>query len=141
CDLCAPSGIQVGLENSPNSPAETPHQMQEWAARINRPNLGFVLDVTHARQSNLDPLDFIRTLPSLVHFHVSDYHPQNGPHQPIGLGKVDWRRLAGALHRSRFEGYVVLELATSTVGEDPAVTLRESVSRLSAWLDIDRGEQ
>jgi len=139
CDLCAPSGIRVGLENSPNSPAETPHQMQEWAARIGRPNLGYVLDITHAHQSNLDPLDFIQALPSLMHLHVSDYHPQNGPHQPVGQGKVNWQRLAEALHRSDFEGHVILELATNTIGEDPAMTLRESIARLSAWLDMDRG--
>lgn len=139
CDLCAPWGIRVGLENSPHSPAETPHQMQEWATRIGRSNLGYVLDVTHAHQSNLDPLDFIQALPSLMHLHVSDYHPRNGPHQPIGQGEVNWQRLAEALCRSGFEGYVVLELATNTIGEDPAMTLRKSIARLRGWLDMDKG--
>jgi len=135
CDLCAPMGIKVGLENSANSVAETPRQMREWAGRIARPNFGYVLDVTHAHQSKLNPLDFIEAL-DLAHLHVSDYHPEKGPHQPLGRGRVDWQRLVEALRRKGFEGCIIIELATDTIGEDPVATLKESVALLKRWLHI-----
>lgn len=133
CDLCAGAGIEVGLENSPSSPFVAPEQLRRWGDSIARPNLAYVLDVTHAHQANLDPVEYVEALHPLKHLHVSDYHPERGPHQPIGRGQVDWSRLTEALCRKSFQGGVILELATSTVGQEPTRTLAESVARLQAW--------
>jgi sugar phosphate isomerase/epimerase len=136
CDQCADQGTLVALEHTESGAARTVPQMLEWADAIRHPNLGFTLDITHAHKIGADPVDFITGLPNLAHIHASDYGPVSGQHLPPGTGEVDWSRVSQALDRSAFEGQVILELSTHTIGADPVHTLRQSVAFLASTLGI-----
>jgi len=140
CAQCGQHGVQIALENTASGPVRSPEQMRQWAASIGHANLAFALDTTHAHQAGLDPLDFIIGLPELMHIHASDYLCSKGPHQPPGTGEVNWSQLAQALAQRDFQGHIVLELSTETIGEDPIQTLRESASFLAAVFGFSSNE-
>ncbi|MFW6116760.1 MAG: sugar phosphate isomerase/epimerase family protein [bacterium] len=136
CDCSAQHGIKVGLENLTSSPlARTSSALKSFAASLNRPNLGYVLDVTHAHETGQSPVrDFVEQLPNLVHVHASDYSPEQGQHQVPGAGVVDWPALAGALHKAGFDGSICLELLPETLGKHPATTLCRTAAFLQPLL-------
>lgn len=140
CELCSHQGVKVALENTASGPIQSPGQMQEWSESIGHPNLTFALDTTHAHQAGLDPLAFLVSLPRLAHIHASDYLSQQGAHQPPGTGEVSWSRLAQALLQRGFQGHIILELSTKTIGENPVQTLQESASFLMSVFDCPLNE-
>lgn len=131
CDAAAEHGVVVGIENLLSSPlVRAPSDMRAFALSINRPNLGYVLDVTHVCESGQNLLDFVEQLSPLVHIHASDFHPSEGQHLVPGDGTVDWKRLADALKRAEFCGPIVMELVPKALGEDPAAALRRGAAVL-----------
>jgi sugar phosphate isomerase/epimerase len=137
CDAGRPHGITIGLENTPSSPlAGSPTAMQAFAAAINRENLGYTVDITHAYQMKQDPLDYLRALPSIAHIHASDFHlASDQRHVLPGRGDVNWRAVIAALRERDFRGNFILELLPETLLPDPEQGLRESMALLDQCLD------
>ena len=45
--------------------------------------------------------------------HVSDNHPSNSEHIPVGEGCIDWREFLSTLHSMGYNGYLGLDLGLS----------------------------
>jgi len=137
CDTAAERGITVGLENLVSTAvARTPADMQAFAAALGDPNVGYVLDVTHAHNWGQDPLDFVEQLSPLVHIHASDYNPHTGQHRVPGDGVVHWRRLAQGLQRTGFAGTLIMELSGEALGANPAAALQRGVAVLQDAFEL-----
>lgn len=132
CDAGRPYGVTVGLENSPSAPlVGSPAAMQSFAAVIDRENLGFTVDITHAYQMKQDPFDYLRTLPSIAHIHASDFQlATDQRHVLPGRGDVDWMAIIAVLRERQFRGNFILELLPETLKPDPGQGLRESIALL-----------
>lgn len=131
CDAAAEHGVTVGLENLVSAPlVRTPQDLLSFAARIDHPNLGFVLDITHAHETGQDPLAFVEQVSPLVHIHASDFDPSKGQHRVPGDGIVRWKRLAEGLRRVDFCGQIVMELVPGAFGDDPSADLRRGAEFL-----------
>jgi len=132
CDSSAEHGVTVGLENLVSAPlVRTPEDLLSFAARIDHPNLGFVLDITHAHETGQDPLDFVEQVSPLVHIHASDFDPHKGQHRVPGDGVVRWERLADGLRRADFSGQIVMELVPGAFGDDPSADLTRGAELLA----------
>jgi sugar phosphate isomerase/epimerase len=132
CDVSRQHGVTIGLENTPSSQlAGSPQAMQAFAAAIDRDNLGFTVDITHAYQLKQDPLAYLQSLPSIAHLHVSDFGlDTRQPHVLPGRGVVDWPTLIAALKERQFRGNFILELLPETLDADPGPGLAESIAML-----------
>lgn len=131
CDACAERDVTVGLENLVSSPlVRTPKDLLTFAARIDHPNLGFVLDITHAHETGQDPVSFVEQVSPLVHIHASDFDPHKGQHRIPGDGIVDWKRLADGLRRADFSGQIVIEVVRGAFGDDPSADLKRGAEFL-----------
>ena len=139
CDAARPIGVTIGLENSPSAPLTgSPAAMQSFAAAIDRDNLGFTVDITHAYQMKQDPLDYLRSLPSIAHVHASDFLPDaHQPHVLPGRGIVDWPAIIAVLRERKFGGNFILELLPETLGPDPEAGLSESMALLQPLLEAN----
>ena len=136
CDSAQPHGVTIGLENSPSVPhTNTPAAQAAFAAAIDRPNLGFTVDTTHAYQMQQDPLDYVRALTAIAHVHASDYQlARKQQHVLPGQGDLDWATLLVELRQRGFQGNFILELLPETLGPDPEQGLRASMAFLQPLL-------
>lgn len=132
CDTCAPHNVQVALENVPSTPlSSSPETMVAFAEMVDRPNLGFTVDITHAYQLGQDPMIYLEELPRIAHVHASDFDTATEQrHTAPGNGVVDWPAIIGALRKRGFSGNFILELLPKTLGEDPVQTLQQCTALL-----------
>lgn len=93
--------------------------------------LGFHLDVGHA---NLSPNrenqteKFLKKYGSrLKHVHVSDNRGKNDDHLPLGVGTVDWTRIAALLKEFGYIGTMTLEVFSADT-EYVSVSLKKAKS-------------
>lgn len=137
CDTGRPYGVTIGLENTPSSPfAGSPQALQAFAKEIDRQNLDYTVDITHAHQMGQDTLDYIENLPSIAHVHASDFDlAGQRRHLLPGKGDVDWTGVMEGLNRKGFHGNFILELLPETLGADPAAGLAESIAFLEPYLE------
>jgi sugar phosphate isomerase/epimerase len=81
-------------------------EARAMAERVNRPNVGVILDVNSMSHEETDlPAAIRATKPWLRHFHANDPN-QRGP----GWGDVDYRPLLKTLLEIGYEGYVSIEV-------------------------------
>ena len=134
-DVCARHNVVVALENTPSSPlGRSPEAMLDFARIIDRPNMGFTVDITHAYQLGQDPMIYINALPEIAHVHASDFDTETEQrHIPPGAGMVDWPGIIAALLAKGFSGNFVLELLPETLGDDPAKTVWQCASLLGPF--------
>lgn len=132
CDMCARHDVLVALENTPSAPlSNSPESMVDFAKLVDRSNMSFTVDITHAYQLGQDPMIYLESLPEIAHVHASDYNTATDQrHTPPGDGVVDWPSIIGALRARKFNGNFILELLPNTLGEDPAQTLRQCAALL-----------
>ena len=132
CDASAKHDIKIAFENTESSPfAGSPEAMLKFADQIDRPNLGFTVDITHAYQMDQDPLMYFNSLPNITHVHASDFDPNTKErHLPPGEGVVDWPMVVSAMQLLDSLESVVIELLPDTLGEDPIKTIKKCTSLL-----------
>ena len=133
CDVGLKNGVIIALENTPSSPmGGHPEDMIDFAAKIDRPNLSFTVDITHAYQMGQDPMLYIEGLPHIAHVHASDFDlVTNERHTLPGQGAVEWGKIIKALHKMGFNGNFILELLPQTLGPDPVEGLKTSTALLN----------
>jgi sugar phosphate isomerase/epimerase len=139
CDVSLKYDVIVALENTTSSPyGRAPQAMLDFAKVIDRPNLGFTVDITHAYQMGQNPMIYIQSLPEIAHIHASDFDTATGKgHMPPGQGVVDWSAIIGTLHERGFAGNFILELLPKTLGDDPVQTLQECTALLDSFFGDD----
>lgn len=132
CDVGAVAGVAIALENTPGSPiGSSVATMTAFAALVDRANFDYTFDVTHTYEMGQEPWPYLADLPSIAHVHASDFDlATQRRHTVPGDGDVDWPRVIGSLAQRGFYGNFVLELLDSSLGDDPAATLRAAAARL-----------
>jgi sugar phosphate isomerase/epimerase len=107
-------GVECLLENVPNPTPYILVTVDDFRLFDNEmtPSLNYVLDIGHAHLQG-EVYEFIDSLGSKIkHVHVSDNEGVQDQHLPIGEGTVDWKSVIGALKKSGFDGWVVVESYT-----------------------------
>lgn len=142
CDVGAPHGVTIALENTPSSPMGASVQaMTTFAAQVDRPNFGYTLDTTHTYEMGQELMPYLHDLPSIAHVHASDFDlATSSRHTAPGHGDIDWHAVIGALAARSFDGNFVLELLAKSLGDDPARTLRASAALLDPIFDAAYGD-
>ena len=137
CDVGAANGVAIALENTPSSPiGASVATMTAFAAVVDRPNFDYTFDVTHTYEMGQEPWPYLAELPSIAHVHASDFDfASQRRHTAPGDGDVDWPRVVGELARRGFSGNFILELLESSLGADPAATLRAAAALLDPIID------
>jgi sugar phosphate isomerase/epimerase len=132
-DACAQSGAVVAVENTTSSPlTDSPSRLAEFVTGIDHPAVSFALDITHARQLDQDPLDYIAKLPRIAHVHASDFgQVERREHLTPGDGDIDWPPIVSALLAKGFTGNFVIELRTYALTPDPVSALQRSATLLT----------
>jgi sugar phosphate isomerase/epimerase len=90
------------------------------------------LDTSHAAAARWDPVDlYTKMHPRVGHIHLSDSTSTRGDeHLPPGHGTLPLQELATRMMEDRFEGDVVLEVATSKL---PASLRRSAAEECLEW--------
>ena len=107
CALAAARGMVIGWENVSWAQLTRPEHVQRLRDAV--PALRFVLDIKQARESGVDPLDFVAAMGDrLCNVHVCDFTADGTLCLP-GQGGFAFPRLAEALRRVGYTGPVILE--------------------------------
>jgi sugar phosphate isomerase/epimerase len=95
---------------------------------VGRPNFKANFDTGHfsAQRENV-PLALAKLAGHFANIHISDNHPRDTEHLPIGEGNIDWREFFRILKSMNYQGYLGLDLGTKR----PLVRgYRKSVERI-----------
>ena len=132
CDTTAVYNVTIALENTPSCPlTDSPARLLAFGQQIDRPNLGYTVDITHAYQLDQDPMIYIEGVPIIAHIHASDFDTTtNQRHTAPGDGVVDWENIITTLRHKGFAGNFILELLPETLGNDPVKTLQTATALL-----------
>jgi len=119
--------IYIDLENTKRGDCNTPKKLIKKINLINKDYLVPMLDVTEAKESDEEPVDFVKKLPQLRHIHLSD-HKNETPHLPLGSGDILWEEFFKSLKDNSFEGNLVLELSYRYLMNNPKKKLEQSIN-------------
>ena len=89
----------------------TVEEFRALFARIRSPYLGLALDVAHSELLPGGSVPFVRAFGQRIHSaQLSDNRRRVDEHMAIGDGKIDFRRVLGALEGIGFTGPLIIEL-------------------------------
>lgn len=108
-------GVQLVLENTPNTMWALDLALDEIGDDPEKTNLGICIDVGHAyisQDAGREPIrNYIeRYRGQLVHLHLHDNFGDSDDHLPLREGSIDWQNLADTLIAIGYRGPAVLEL-------------------------------
>jgi sugar phosphate isomerase/epimerase len=120
--------IIFGLENGPSLFIETAAAMRDILFEVDSQWMKAVFDAANAAMVE-DVESGLETIKEdLIHVHLSDTHPGKWSHAPVGMGRIDFQRVADKLREIGFSGVSILE---TTYGENPMWGIESSVEKLS----------
>lgn len=129
-DDALPRGIRLILEPVSRSETTFIHTTQEGIAmvrRVERPNLGLILDTYHMYREDSDPLASLREAAGMVwHMHMSDDN-RRWP----GSSSIPFDQVIATLQDMRYDGFVGLEIQP---WPDPWVAAHQSIHQLRGWI-------
>jgi sugar phosphate isomerase/epimerase len=122
------SGVQVAFEPEPGMAVASIGQLAEFLLRLDRPELGVMLDVGHVPVTEiLAPHEIITAWADrIVGIQLDD--SRDGVHEHLfpGDGEIDFAAVADALDAVDFTGLAALELPRHAA--DPVTTATEAIA-------------
>lgn len=127
-DYAGDHGIKLGIENITGTKlVETSDHMRKMLSEINSEHVGFIPDISNIVPLE-DPIEFIKKMgKDILMVHVADNDLRNPKHNPIGMGKIDFKSIMRALKTNDFNGFMTLEIFYP---EDPVEGARQSIENL-----------
>ncbi len=119
--------VVFGLENGPSLFIETSERMLDILHEVNSPWMKAVFDVANAAMVEDVETGLETIKEELIHVHLSDTDSRTWSHAPVGMGEVDFQKVAAKLRQIRFSGVSILE---TTYGERPTWGIESSVGKL-----------
>ena len=104
-------GLRIAIENVPEPYPFLMKSVDDFSKFFNEigEDIGMVLDVGHSNINGQTEL-FLETFKDkIVHMHLSDNSGEADQHLGIGYGTVNWKRIAGMLKETSYEGVAVIE--------------------------------
>lgn len=129
-DDAAPHAIRLTLEPVSKTETSFVHSTQdglEMVRRVNRPNLGLILDTYHMYREDADPLASLREAREVLwHVHISDAN-RRWP----GSDAIPFEQVVETLQDIRYDGYLGLEIQP---WPEPLVAAQQSILNLRKWI-------
>ncbi|MBL0936003.1 MAG: sugar phosphate isomerase/epimerase [Rhizobiaceae bacterium] len=112
-------GIEIAVENVPNSFLPHAEHLMERLALIGNDRIGITYDVANAVFAGEDPAHGLEVVaPRLRFVHLSDTGVKVWAHAKVGTGVVPFDRIGDALERIGFEGPSTMEIISDRPDED-----------------------
>jgi sugar phosphate isomerase/epimerase len=129
--------VDLLIEPEPGLLIETFEQYLEFIGRIDSPRVGLNFDIGHAYCMGQDPAEWIaRMAPHTRHYHIEDIAAtRRHEHLVPGQGAIDLPGAVRAIRRSRYTGWVTVELYPYI--DDPDAAGREAKRHLDAIEEND----
>ncbi len=106
-------GVTIDFENMPMPvlTLATPHQILEFAKKIDSPFFRVCLDTGHCTMNHVDPADAVREIGKqyLRVLHVHDNNGVSDLHWLPETGVIDWKAFSRALQEIGYDGVFSLE--------------------------------
>ena len=127
-------GVCLLVEPEPGLLIENAAQFEELAARIHSPMFGLNFDIRHF-YCVAEPLPeaITRLARWTRHYHIEDIAATRvHEHLIPGHGAIDFAAVLKAIHATRYEGWITVELYPYL--EDPDAAGREALGYLTRWM-------
>ncbi len=129
-DHCCELGVHLLLENMlPHLLFGRVSDMLYLLGEIKTCDVGACLDTGHAHLAQELGMVIPKLSGHLKMVHANDNRGERDAHLPPGEGAIDWRWVIGELHRSGFQGVLVLELSAGAHEPPADVLARAARSR------------
>jgi len=105
---CRQAGIGLAYHNHDVEFLGENPEIEEMLRRGDPSHLSLVLDAGHALRTKADVADFFHRHDSrIAGIHLRDF--RSGDQVPFGQGEIDWSKLAAAIRRRNWTGWVITE--------------------------------
>jgi sugar phosphate isomerase/epimerase len=109
-ESCRAYGIQANLHNHTYEVSNKMHDLRGTMKRI--PDFKLGPDLNWLIRAEIDPVAFIDEFgPKLVYLHIRDQYENGIWTEYVGQGATDFKNIAAALQRQKFQGRAAIELA------------------------------
>lgn len=110
-------GVKIAVENGPAGYSflyvEADEVLKQFSLLSELENVGLCLDVGHANTSS-ELKHFLQKAGDLIlHVHIHDNDGKRDLHLYPGEGTVDWHLVFEGLKQTSFDGYIIVETASS----------------------------
>lgn len=129
CDHAECLDMTIAVENMVNMPAifgRMPEEITGILETVDRPNVGFILDVGHANTNGCVD-KFLELKDIIIHTHIHDNHGVKDEHLPVGNGTVPWSRVIEAL--DGYQGRIVTESRSLEEGQRSLRRLKKLMNK------------
>jgi sugar phosphate isomerase/epimerase len=105
-------GVLLLIEPEPGLLLETTDQYLEVAERLDAPSIGLNFDVGHAYCVSEDlPRAIAKLAPHIRHYHFEDIAATRVHHHLVpGMGAIDFAEVLAAIRKTRYDGWLTVEL-------------------------------
>ncbi len=120
-------GLTIAFHPHRGCVVETIRETGEMVKRL--PDMKICVDIAHLEASGEDAAKFIRTFKKkIVYTHVKDYHWKNDTFIELGKGdgKLDVADCVGELRKTKYDGWLTVELDKKWSGKNPRTPLRSA---------------
>jgi len=128
CLFAMPFNIQIAIEPADRYETDLIQTVADALRMINeldRDNLGVVLDTGHAHVVGESSVDALATAQDrLFHIHIDDNHGLRDQHLIPGKGSFDFTAFLKALEKSRYQGYLGVELGWDDTPDPDSAALQ-----------------
>jgi sugar phosphate isomerase/epimerase len=121
-------GVLLLIEPEPGLLCETTDEYLEVAEKVDAPSIGLNFDIGHAFCMSEDlPKQIKKMAKHTKHYHLEDIAKTRVHHHLIpGLGAIDFREVMDAIHKTKYDGWLTVELYPNVDDPDHAAkTARE----------------
>ena len=119
-------GVLLLIEPEPGLLLETTDEYLEVAEMVDSPAIGLNFDIGHAYCMSEDlPAQIAKMASHTRHYHVEDISAERVHHHLVpGKGAIDFNEVFQAIHLTKYQGWVTVELYPNV--DDPDAAAREA---------------